>query len=214
MAERSTYPLPRFSVRRPVTVIMLLVALLVVGAVAYSRIPLALFPEGLDFPRLYIWVPYPNASPIEVDGSDMIRGKKVLVVEDGPTLTHGEMAYGAGVVAAEKFGAAELVDPRPYAVKSIAETFRKYPDIGILLPAMGYGAKQVKDLETTINRTKCDLVIVATPIDLNRLIKIKKPTVRVFYRLQEIGFPSLTMVLEEFVKNRSRRTSPGKRSRR
>jgi len=151
------------------------------------------------------------ASPIEVDNWESIRGKKVLVVEDGPTLTHGEMAYGAGVVAAEKFGATELVDPRPYTVKSITETFEKYPDIGILLPAMGYGNKQIKDLETTINRTKCDLVIIATPIDLTRLIKIKKPTVRVGYSLQEIGSPNLTTVLSEFVKGK-RRKKPAKQS--
>jgi predicted GTPase len=142
------------------------------------------------------------ASPIEVDDGESIRGKKVLVVEDGPTLTHGEMAYGAGVVAARKYGAAELVDPRPFTVKSITETFRKYPGIGTLLPAMGYGKQQMKDLETTINRTKCDLVIIATPIDLNRIIKIKKPTVRVFYNLQEIGTPNLTTVLTDFVKKK------------
>jgi predicted GTPase len=131
------------------------------------------------------------ASPLAVSNPEAIRGKRVLVVEDGPTLTHGEMQYGAGVVAARKFGAVELVDPRPYAVKSIQDTYEKYPEIGILLPAMGYGAKQVKDLETTINRTDCDLVIVATPIDLGRIIKINKPSVRVMYDLQEIGQPTL-----------------------
>ena len=140
-----------------------------------------------------------GASPIMVEGPNKIRGKKVLVVEDGPTLTHGEMPYGAGVVAAQKYGAAELVDPRPYTVKSITKTFEKYPGIGVLLPAMGYGDQQVKDLETTINRTKCDLVIVATPIDLTRIINIKKPAVRVHYSLQEIGTPDLAMVLDEFV---------------
>ena len=144
------------------------------------------------------------ASPVDVDKPDMIRGKKVLVVEDGPTLTHGEMPYGAGVVAAEKFGAAELVDPRPYTVKSITATFKKYPEIGVLLPAMGYGSAQVKDLETTINKTKCDLVMVATPIDLNRIIKINKPSVRVFYSLQEIGHPNLTDVIEKFLKGKSK----------
>ncbi len=138
------------------------------------------------------------ASPVSVDDPSLIRGKKVLVVEDGPTLTHGEMTYGAGVVAADKFGAAELVDPRPYTVKSITETFKKYPDIGMLLPAMGYGDSQVKDLETTINKTKCDSVIIATPIDLSRILKIKKPAVRVFYDLQEIGSPNLTETLGEF----------------
>jgi len=150
------------------------------------------------------------ASPIEVENWEMIRGKKVLVVEDGPTLTHGEMAYGAGVVAADKYGAAELVDPRPYTVKSITETFEKYPDIGVLLPAMGYGAEQIKDLETTINRTECDLVIIATPIDLTRLVKIKKPTVRVSYRLQEIGSPDLTTVLADFLKGKQRTVSAKK----
>lgn len=153
------------------------------------------------------------ASPIAVDGWEKIRGKKVLVVEDGPTLTHGEMTYGAGIVAAEKFGAAELVDPRPYAVKSIAATFDKYPDIGVLLPAMGYGAGQVKDLETTINRTKCDLVIIGTPIDLTRLIKIKKPSVRVSYSLQEIGHPDLSSVLTNFLSEQKRKVSGEKKSR-
>ena len=135
------------------------------------------------------------ASPIQVTDSAAIRGKRVLVVEDGPTLTHGEMKYGAGVVAAERFGAAELVDPRPYAVKSIAATYQKYPEIGFLLPAMGYGDKQMKDLEDTINRAKCDLVVIATPIDLGRLIKINKPSVRVFYCLQELGEPNLMTAL-------------------
>ncbi len=137
------------------------------------------------------------ASPIAVDKPELIKGKRVLVVEDGPTLTHGEMKYGAGVVAAHKLGAREIVDPRPFTVQSITDTFRKYPNIGPLLPAMGYGAKQIKDLEATINRTKCDLVIIATPIDLTRLIKINKPFVRVFYSLQEIGQPNLATVLQQ-----------------
>ena len=140
------------------------------------------------------------ASPIIVDYPERITGKRVLVVEDGPTLTHGEMKFGAGVVAAGKFNAAEMIDPRPYTVCTITETFKKYPDIGVLLPAMGYGDKQVKDLETTINRTPCDTVIIGTPIDLNRLIKIKKPTVRVGYELQEIGRPDLMDVLTPFLK--------------
>ena len=139
------------------------------------------------------------ASPLTVSDSSAIRGKKVLVVEDGPTLTHGEMQYGAGVMAAQKFQAAELVDPRPFAVKSIRETFEKYPDIGLLLPAMGYGEKQVKDLEATINKTECDLVVIATPIDLSRLIKINKPMVRVEYELQEIGKPTLKDALKKFL---------------
>src|SRR5664280_1094777 len=141
-----------------------------------------------------------GASPIKVDDSSLIKGKRVLVVEDGPTLTHGEMKIGAGVVAARKFGAAEMVDPRPYTIGRLSETFRLYPNIGTLLPAMGYGDQQLKDLETTINNTDCDSVIIATPIDLNRIIKIKKPNTRVYYDLQEIGDPNLTQVLDEFVK--------------
>ena len=136
-----------------------------------------------------------GASPVSIDKPELVKGKKVLVVEDGPTLTHGEMQYGAGVVAAEKYGAAELVDPRPYTVKSITATFEKYTDIGMVLPAMGYGDQQVKDLETTINKTKCDVVVIATPIDLGKLIDIKKPSVRVTYKLQEIGQPDIESVL-------------------
>ena len=143
-----------------------------------------------------------GASPITVDHPEHITGKRVLVVEDGPTLTHGEMKFGAGVVAAGKFSAAAVVDPRPYTVGTITETFRKYPDIGALLPAMGYGDRQVKDLETTINRTPCDTVIIGTPIDLNRLVKIRKPTVRVRYELQEIGKPDLMDVLKPVVRGR------------
>ncbi len=131
------------------------------------------------------------ASPIQVDDPAVIRGKRVLVVEDGPTLTHGEMTYGAGTVAAEKFGAADMVDPRPFAVGKITETFEKYPEIGVLLPAMGYSDQQVKDLETTINATDCDGVVIGTPIDLRRVVKIDKPNTRVYYDLQEIGKPNL-----------------------
>ena len=150
------------------------------------------------------------ASPVTVDHPERITGQRVLVVEDGPTLTHGEMTFGAGVVAAGKFGAAELVDPRPYTVGTISQTFKKYPDIGVLLPAMGYGDRQVRDLETTINRTPCDTVIIGTPIDLNRLITIKKPTVRVSYELQEIGKPDLMDVLKPFLsKRKPRATSRG-----
>ncbi len=115
----------------------------------------------------------------------------MLVIEDGPTTTHGEMKYGAGVVAARKFGAAELVDARPFAVASIAKTYEKYPNIGPLLPAMGYGPQQIKDLEATVKRAKCDTVVIATPIDLSRVIKIDKPMLRVNYELQEIGRPNL-----------------------
>ena len=140
-----------------------------------------------------------GASPIRVDDPSLIRGKRVLVVEDGPTLTHGEMKIGAGVVAARKFGAAEEVDPRPFTVGKLSETFEIYPNIGKLLPAMGYGRQQLHDLEATINRTDCDSVVIGTPIDLNRIINIKKPNTRVFYDLQEIGDPDLTGVLKDFV---------------
>jgi predicted GTPase len=139
---------------------------------------------------------------LTVEDASAIAGKRVLVVEDGPTLTHGQMRYGAGVIAARKFGAAAIVDPRPHVVGEIAETFRKYPEIGQLLPAMGYGEKQVRDLETTINAVECDLVLVATPIDLRRIVKIAKPTMRVGYELEEIGEPTLASILSEFVERR------------
>jgi len=139
------------------------------------------------------------ASPLTVTGEADLNGKRVLVVEDGPTLTHGDMTYGAGVVAALRAGAAELVDPRPWATGSLAETFEKYPDIGTLLPAMGYGDEQVADLEQTINACECDVVVIGTPIDLNRIVKIDKPTVRVSYELQEIGEPDLEQVLAKFI---------------
>ena len=136
------------------------------------------------------------ASPVFVEDPDKIRGKRVLVVEDGPTLTHGEMTYGAGVVAAYKFGAAELVNPRPYAVGEIENTYAKYPEIGEeLLPAMGYGDQQMKDLEATINAVDCDVVVIGTPIDLGRVIDINKPAVRVTYELDEIGTPTLKDIL-------------------
>lgn len=140
------------------------------------------------------------ASPLIVDDPSVITGKKVLVVEDGPTLTHGDMQYGAGVVAALKYGAADLVDPRPFTVKSITETYQKYPNIGILLPAMGYGDQQMKDLEETIAQTECDAVVIATPIDLGKLIKIDKPHTQVHYELQEIGKPTLEDVLGNVLK--------------
>jgi predicted GTPase len=135
------------------------------------------------------------ASPLFVEDPEAIQGKRVLVIEDGPTLTHGEMTYGAGVVAAEQFGAAEIVDPRPYAVRTIADTYRKYPGTGPVLPAMGYGDAQMADLEETINMTPADLVIIATPIDLAKLIDIDKSNQRVRYELQEIGRPSLLELL-------------------
>ncbi|MFC2036792.1 cyclic 2,3-diphosphoglycerate synthase [Chloroflexota bacterium] len=136
------------------------------------------------------------ASPIFVDDPQSIEGKRVLVVEDGPTLTHGEMAYGAGLVAARRFGAAEIIDPRPYAVGSIAETFAKYPTTGPVLPAMGYGDEQVRELEETINTTPCDLVIIGTPIDLRRVVSISHPAERVRYELQVIGQPTLYEILQ------------------
>jgi predicted GTPase len=138
------------------------------------------------------------ASPLFVERAGEIRGKRVLAVEDGPTLTHGGMKYGAGVLAALRHGAAEIVDPRPYAVGRVAESFASYPGIGALLPAMGYGEEQTRDLEATIARTPCDLVLVATPIDLRRVVKISQPTQRVTYELQEIGRPDLDDVLARF----------------
>lgn len=138
------------------------------------------------------------ASPIFVEDPAVIRGKRVLVVEDGPTLTHGEMQYGAGMVAAEKFGARGAVDPRPFTVGTITETFEKYPEIGTLLPAMGYGEQQMKDLEATIANSDAEAVIIGTPIDLRRVIKIDKPSVRVTYDLQAIGKPTMEDVLAKF----------------
>ncbi len=162
-------------------------------------------PEGIQQVRQNIAKVNPAAvvidaaSPITVDDPSLIRGKKVLVVEDGPTLTHGQMTLGAGTVAAMKFGAAECVDPRPYTVGKLSETFEIYPQIGSLLPAMGYGEQQTQDLEDTINNTECDSVIIGTPIDLNRIINITKPSTRVYYDLQEIGYPDLGVVLEDFL---------------
>jgi predicted GTPase len=138
------------------------------------------------------------ASPFEVErDGDAIRGKRVLAVEDGPTLTHGEMTFGAAVLAAKQHGAAELVDPRPFAVGSIAETYEQYPNVGTLLPAMGYGRKQMEDLRATIERSDADLVLIGTPVDLRRLIELDKPALRVTYKLQEVGEPTLKDVLAE-----------------
>jgi len=142
------------------------------------------------------------ASPLTVDGYKKIKGKRVLVVEDGPTLTHGEMEYGAGAIAAWKFGAKELIDPRSKAVGSIKATFEKYDHLGIILPAMGYGKKQVDELEKTINAIDCDLVLIGTPIDLTRIVNIKHDTVRVKYDLQEIGHPDLMDVIKPFLKKK------------
>lgn len=159
-------------------------------------------PEGVAEVRKSIEALNPKAtvidgaSPIFVEDISLIKNKRVLVVEDGPTLTHGEMTYGAGVIAAKKFGAKELVDPREYAVNSIKDTYMKYPHIGTLLPAMGYGKKQIRDLEETINRADCDTVVIGTPIDLTKLTQLNKPSVRVRYELQEIGKPTLEDVLK------------------
>ena len=141
------------------------------------------------------------ASPIFVEDGDQIKGKKVLVIEDGPTLTHGEMTFGAGWVAAKRYGAAEIIDPRPFAVGTIHDTFVKYPNTGPILPAMGYGSEQTKDLEQTINNSNADIVLVATPIDIRNVIRLDKPGLRVRYELQEIGEPTLTDILSDFVKS-------------
>jgi predicted GTPase len=150
--------------------------------IAYELNPEAMVIEG--------------ASPLFVEDGDAIRGKRALVVEDGPTLTHGEMAYGAGWVAARRYGAAEIVDPRPFAVGSIAETYEKYPTTGNVLPAMGYGEKQIEELAETIRATEADVIVIGTPIDLTRLIEFDKPSVRVRYELQEIGDPTLEDALK------------------
>ncbi|RLF63347.1 MAG: GTPase, partial [Thermoplasmata archaeon] len=142
------------------------------------------------------------ASPIFVENGELIRGKKVLVIEDGPTVTHGEMPYGAGYVAARKYGAAEIIDPRPYAVRSIKKTFEEYPHLKNVLPAMGYYGEQIKDLEETINNTPADVVVSATPVDITRLINVNKPVVRVYYELQEIGTPTLEDVITDFLKKK------------
>lgn len=161
------------------------------------------YPDKVNLLRENIYKLAPNAivvdaaSPLTVDHSELIRGKRVLVVEDGPTLTHGGMKYGAGVIAAKKFGAKEIIDPRPYAVGTIKDTYTKYPEIGTLLPAMGYGKKQIQELENTINAVDCDMVIIGTPIDLSRIIKINKKSVRVKYDLQEIGRPDLEEILKQ-----------------
>lgn len=146
-----------------------------------------------------------GASPIKVDNPELIKGKRVLIVEDGPTLTHGEMKLGAGTIAAQKFGAAEIVDPREFAVGSQRETYELYPHVGPVLPAMGYSDKQRDDLEETIARADCDAVIIGTPIDLNRVVNIKQPNTRVYYDLQEIGSPNLEEVLADFMQKHNLR---------
>lgn len=149
------------------------------------------------------------ASPISVEHYELIAGKRVLVIEDGPTLTHGEMKFGAGTVAARKFGAGSIVDPRPYVTGEIKKTFETYPGIGVLLPAMGYGPKQMKDLEATINKVPCDVVIIGTPINLARILKLKRPALRVFYELEEIGQPNLETLLKSFWSTSSTRRNGG-----
>jgi predicted GTPase len=169
-------------------------------------------PEDIDKLRKVIYKVVPAAtvidaaSPIRVADSSVIRNKRVLVVEDGPTLTHGGMKLGAGTLAAEKFGASELVDPRPCLVGQLQDTFESYPEIGKLLPAMGYGVNQLRDLEVTINSCDCDAVVIGTPIDLNRVIDIRKPSTRVFYDLQSIGKPSLEEVVEGFLLKQNLKT--------
>jgi predicted GTPase len=140
------------------------------------------------------------ASPLTADNPELIKGKRALVIEDGPTLTHGNMPYGAATIMAQKSGASEIVDPRPYAVGSIKETYKKYTHLGKILPALGYGEKQIAELKETINRTPCDVVVIGTPIDLRRVMTINKPTVRVKYELQVLGPVTLEQILEEFLK--------------
>ena len=139
------------------------------------------------------------ASPITADKPELIKGKRALVIEDGPTLTHGNMPYGAGTIMAQRLGAKEIVDPKPYAVGSIKETYKKYVHLGTILPAIGYGEKQIAELKETIDRTPCDVVVIGTPIDLRRVMTINKPTVRVNYELQVLGPFSLEQVLEDFL---------------
>ena len=173
-------------------------------------------PEGVDTVRTNVRALNPKAaiieaaSPILADAMEPIAGRRVLVVEDGPTLTHGEMKFGAGTVVARKYGASEIVDPRPYAVGKLVDTYRTYPGIGVLLPAMGYGDDQVRDLEATINRVPCDTVIIGTPIDLTRLVRIDRPTVRVRYELQEIGRPTLSDVLKPVIERAGARQAVAK----
>lgn len=164
--------------------------------------------EGIEKVRANIEKWNPNAtvidaaSPLFVKNPSIIRGKRCLVIEDGPTLTHGEMTYGAGFIAAKKFGASEIIDPRPYAVGSIVNTYKKYTHLDKILPAMGYGKKQIKELEESINKSDAEVVVIGTPIDLTKIIDIKKPSIRVTYELQEIGKPDLEEVLSNFLENK------------
>jgi predicted GTPase len=162
-------------------------------------------PKGIAKIRKMLAETVPNAividaaSPVRVADDSLIRNKKVLIVEDGPTLTHGGMKIGAGTVAAQKFGASEIVDPRPFLVGKLKETFDIYPNIGTVLPAMGYGEEQLRDLEATINACDCETVVIGTPIDLNRVIEINKPSARVSYDLQSIGQPAFKDVIDDFL---------------
>jgi len=162
-------------------------------------------PRGVETVRQNIKALNPTAviveaaSAVRIDDPDVVRGKRVLVIEDGPTLTHGGMKIGAGVVAARRNGAIELVDPRPFLVGRLRETFEMYPEIGTILPAMGYGEEQLRDLEATINATDCEAVVIATPIDLNRIVDIRKPNTRVFYDLEELSKPDLSDLLAGFI---------------
>jgi predicted GTPase len=180
------------------------VTLRIADAIVINKIDSADF-DNIQQVRANIEKANPNAtvvdaaSTISVDKPEVIKGKRVLVIEDGPTLTHGEMKIGAGIVAARRFGAAEIIDPRPFAVGKLAETYKIYPNIETLLPAMGYGDQQINDLAATIERAACDSVVIATPIDLGRIIKINKPNTRVEYSLQEIGRPNMEDVLEPFI---------------
>ncbi len=180
------------------------VTLRMADVVIINKIDTADF-AGIDTVRRNIAMVNPSAivvdaaSTLDMEDPSVVKGRRVLVIEDGPTLTHGGMKIGAGVVAASRFGAAGFVDPRPFVVGKLAETFETYPDIGTVLPAMGYGEQQIKDLEATINRTDCEAVVIGTPIDLSRFVRINKPHTRVFYSLQEIGRPTLVDVLEDFV---------------
>jgi len=165
-------------------------------------------PENIEKVRRNLEKINPNAiiidaaMPLFVDNPEMIRNKRVLAVEDGPTVTHGHMPFGAGYLAAKKFGAKEIVDPRPYAVGSIKEVYKEYTHLGPVLPAMGYGKEQIKELEETIRRTECDIVVTGTPIDIRRLIDVDKPVLRVRYELQEIGKPDLRDIIEKFLKEK------------
>jgi predicted GTPase len=162
-------------------------------------------PEGVKIVEANVEKHNPNAkrlycnSPVTVEDPEMLKGKRVLVVEDGPTLTHGGMKYGAGVIAAKKYGAKELVDPRPFTVGTLTETFEHYPEIGTLLPAMGYGEQQVKDLAETIRRSDAEVVAIGTPIDLARIIEIDKPHTRVIYELEEVSGPKLKDLIREAI---------------